>query len=128
MVSLSFLLHGDNGIGERMAFVQAALHKNAEPLKEFLAKLSDSLILVNAAQPGRPNLAAQPPAPRSRAGPSGVIPLDVRRNRLNHLPEHAAKHGRCAQCHTNNTNIQCTKCKKLLCLVKNRNCFINYHI
>lgn len=61
--------------------------------------------------------------PPSNPTPNRAMRLD----KVNHFPEFMDKQSRCRNCKTGYTHIKCIKCKVSLCLIKNRNCFANFH-
>ena len=51
---------------------------------------------------------------------------DIRFDSIGHWPEPFEPKQRCRNCQSY-SRIRCTKCKLPLCLVKERNCFLNFH-
>lgn len=99
-------------------------------LMEFTVQIADAL--CRAGKPlvtpkrGRPAADAPAPSPSRRAR-KALMPLqDIRRDRLDHFAIHASR-GKCAHCKTGFTRWKCEKCKVMLCLNKNNNCFYSFH-
>ena len=56
------------------------------------------------------------------------IPVDdVRYDRFGHFPVFINKQKHCRYCPSGYSYISCSKCKVQLCLVKNQNCFLQFH-
>jgi len=53
---------------------------------------------------------------------------DVRYDCVGHWPVHAEKKQRCKLCIKAYSRVKCVSCEKALCLTKDKNCFIAYHI
>ena len=51
---------------------------------------------------------------------------DIRFDSIGHWPEPFEPKQRCRNCQSY-SRVRCTKCKLPLCLVKERNCFLNFH-
>jgi hypothetical protein len=98
------------------------LQSSPIPLQEFQAQLARSLILNRA---GRPSVNA-PTAPK-RSCPIPSTSSDIRKDGVGHFPKFQEKRGRCAHCHVQQSFVHCVKCDVILCIVKDRNCFYNYH-
>ena len=115
--------------------------KDAMPLRRFQASVGSCLISAGKARvkPGRPlSLPSHSPSPHSsppqlRSPPrkrlGGSVPPDVRQDGVDHFPSWAQRQ-RCKHCRDSPhfTHMFCEKCKVHLCLNKDRNCFIAYHL
>lgn len=55
---------------------------------------------------------------------------EARYDGVGHLPEFDSKNSssRCKRCHKKTTHVFCVKCNVNLCFVKDRNCFMKYHL
>lgn len=102
-------------------------------LVEFQLSIAKSLALSNKPMPtlkrGRPSLdrIENPSSKRGRKPATEEPTLDIRKDKVDHFPEYNEKQGRCKLCKKGYTFISCTKCKTMLCITKNRNCFKEYH-
>ena len=114
--------------------------KKYTTLFDFRTEVADSLIKVGKSadltsrKRGRPLLEdveqaqAQLPYPGRPPTKRAVAPTnDVRLDRFNHFGVFAEKRGRCRLCKNGFTQLSCLKCKVLLCLTKDKNCFLKYH-
>uniref|UniRef100_A0A3B3SQF8 PiggyBac transposable element-derived protein domain-containing protein n=1 Tax=Paramormyrops kingsleyae TaxID=1676925 RepID=A0A3B3SQF8_9TELE len=61
------------------------------------------------------------------AGKASAVPLDVRKDGVDHLPTWETRQ-RCKHCPGSHfSHVYCAKCKVNLCLNKDRNCFLAFH-
>ncbi|XP_049269151.1 piggyBac transposable element-derived protein 3-like isoform X2 [Rhipicephalus sanguineus] len=93
------------------------------PLREFLSELATSLILLNKRPPGRPSVQNVTPLKKVCLN----VPRDVRRDSKEHWPTWNERRNRCKACPGGYTYVSCSKCKVMLCLNKDRNCFVSFH-
>jgi len=86
---------------------------------------STELCTDNSAAESSANGVTEQPKKRASAqhDPSEVI----RKDTTGHLPEHAEPKQRCRVCHSY-VRMKCVKCKVYLCVTKDRNCYIEYHM
>ena len=76
---------------------------------------------------GRPKLSSPPPKRAKKACASKVPASEIRYDNTGHLATFMEKQQRCKYCKTGYTRIQCCKCEVPLCLIKDRNCFYEFH-
>jgi len=110
-----------------------AAKKDIMPLINFQLEVAKGLAFVDkpvqAVKRGRPSLDNDSSC-ASKKGRKVATPdpsKEIRKDKVDHFPEFNEKQGRCRMCKNGFTFITCTKCKIPLCLVKNRNCFKDYH-
>lgn len=93
-------------------------------LKKFRRHIACELLQKERAPKNLPNS----PMPNKKHDPVVALPNDaIRYDKIGHLPVHKER-GRCRLCKDGKTNVQCVKCHLRLCLVPNRNCFLNFHV
>ena len=56
-----------------------------------------------------------------------VPPPEIREDAVGHFPVFEVNQGRCKNCKGGFSRIKCCKCNVRLCLVKNKNCFYDFH-
>lgn len=102
--------------------------KTVIPLKQFRIKLAKSLLQADRVKRGRPSNEQLPLTSKKIKNPVKPRPQDdIRLDHLDHFPIYGAM-GRCRNCKKGQTAIFCSKCNIRLCLVQNRNCFMDVHI
>ena len=103
-------------------------------LVDFRASIGQALTLAKkeTKKRGRPSLDSTPVCNNKKKEFAPVVPVDdVRYDGLNHWPTHQVNKERCkyANCRINAySRTICSKCKIALCLNKDRNCFMDYHV
>lgn len=103
--------------------------KNVKGLKAFSLELAEALISANnAPKRGRPRKWKSTDEPRqSQKAPKNSTPcIDVRYDGISHWPIPVAEKQRCRFCQSY-SRMECEKCNVHLCLIKERNCFKNFH-
>ena len=94
-----------------------------------------SLLLKNAKpitvrKPGRPSssfMEESTTSKRPRKAPDlKEVPADTRFDNVDHWPVHRDERPRCFLC-KEKTRWGCSKCEKILCITKERNCFHCFH-
>lgn len=110
--------------------------KQILPLLEFRTHVAESLIKwgknVRINKRGRPSSSPSPrefPIPRRK--PTEVRPLqEIQKDHVDHLPHFDTKK-EATRCKLTGckgrSHIFCNKCQVHLCLVRNRNCFVDFH-
>lgn len=114
--------------------------KNVLPLLKFQVQIANSLLQAGKvgkqgpqSKRGRPShspVSDNPVSdnPPKRQRPSVSIPQnDIRYDQVGHFPLFADKQQRCRLCKKGYSRIECAKCHVHLCLVKDRNCFHEFH-
>ena len=104
------------------------------PLIEFTMNVSSSLLKnakpVTVRKPGRPSssfMEESTTSKRPRKAPDlKEVPADTRFDNVDHWPVHRDERPRCFLC-KEKTRWGCSKCKKGLCITKERNCFRYFH-
>jgi len=77
--------------------------------------------------PGRPLTFTPPTKKRKTVGVP--IPLgESRYDQVGHFPIYSEQQNRCRLCPNGRSRWKCSKCEMFLCLVKERNCFFNFHV
>lgn len=77
---------------------------------------------------GRPRLSEIQLIPAKRSRASVPLPeIDVRLDCISHWPRFDDSQNRCRANCGKKTMIKCSKCNVYLCLVKDRNCFMQFH-
>ena len=97
-------------------------------LSDFQAQIATCCVKTQRL-PGRPSLdSGSPVAQRSNGRQRNVeqVPKDVRFDQVGHSPIWSVR-GRCKTDCPGFTYLYCEKCKKHLCINKDRNCFVKYH-
>lgn len=103
-------------------------------LLDFRTNLAESLtkkgsgIVVNTR--GRPSLEQQLQAKKARRPPTVHVPTrDVRTDQLGHWPDFTNSRQRCRfpGCESKSF-VKCSKCLVYLCLTKDKQCFVSFHI
>lgn len=104
------------------------------PFLDFRTEVADAIIKVgksanlNVRKRGRSSLENAEEDNSRHPVKRAVAPsTEVRLDKFDHLPSHSEKRGRCRLCKSGFTSLTCLKCKVLLCLTKERNCFVQYH-
>ncbi|XP_040069350.1 piggyBac transposable element-derived protein 1-like [Ixodes scapularis] len=93
------------------------------PLRDFLADLATSLVLYRKRPPGRPSQENLPVVKRA----SPEVPRDVRGDGSHHWLIWMNRRNRCKLCTGGYSYVACSKCNVLLCINKDRNCFVGFH-
>ena len=111
--------------------------KNVLPLLKFQIQIANSLLQAGKVgkqtpqgKRGRPSLSPVPDTDGTskRQRSSVAIPQnDIRFDQVGHFPLFADKQQRCRLCKKGYSRVECSKCHVHLCLVKDRNCFHNFH-
>ncbi|KAJ8259928.1 hypothetical protein GJAV_G00175100 [Gymnothorax javanicus] len=106
--------------------------KNVLPLRRFQALVADAATRAGPGKRmrGRPSVEDTPPAAKPRKRPTGIRAPDVQKDCYNHFPKWVPTRQRCKLCRDTPhfSYVTCNKCKVHLCLNKERNCFIDYHL
>ena len=79
---------------------------------------------------GRPSSVEENPPKRNRTAAAVAIPTGTSRyDCVDHFPlyDENGKRQRCRLCSKGYSSIRCLKCNIYLCLVKDRNCFYDFH-
>lgn len=100
--------------------------KNIMQLLEFQSRIANSLLWEMKTRLGRPS-SESPVPPRKRKSTSTLPADEIRHDDVGHFPIFDDKQQRCKHCKTGYTRIFCEKCITYLCMVKDRNCFYNFH-
>lgn len=96
-------------------------------LKQFRLSVAKSLFHTNKVRKGRPsNLDAPQPLKKIQNPVEPRPQEDSRYDTVGHFPVFQTK-GRCRHCKAGQTAVFCRKCNIRLCLVPNRNCFVDFH-
>lgn len=102
--------------------------KSVISLKKFRICVSKSLFHTNKVRVGRPSNREVPQPSKKIQRPVDPRPQDDSRfDNTGHFPVFQTK-GRCKNCKTGQTQVFCNKCNIRLCLLPNRNCFVDFHI
>ena len=80
------------------------------------------LTVASASKRGRPS--SSTPPPKKKVSPEGESHYD----QGGHFPTHSEKQNRCWFCQNGRSRWMCSKCGIYLCLVKERNCFFDFHV
>lgn len=103
-------------------------------LLEFQTSIANDLTLcgklptVLAVRRGRPSETPTPPKRSKTTAAVGIPKENYRYDYLGHFPEFVEKKHRCRLCPKGFTFVQCCKCKISLCFIKERNCFMKFHV
>ena len=66
--------------------------------------------------------------PQKHHSAAAAVPCnDIKKDQVEHFPIFIEKQQRCRFCSKGFTKIQCSKCHINLCLIKDRNCFYQFH-
>ena len=85
------------------------------------------LTVASASKRGRPSSFTPPPKKRRTVG--ALVPEgESRYDQVGHFPTHSEKQNRCRFCQNGRSRWMCSKCGIYLCLVKERNCFFDFHV
>ena len=102
-------------------------------LLKFSTALENALIhtnkFVDVNKPGRPSKRASHGNSENTPGKRISVPtpcLDIRYDQIGHWPEPVDKKDCCRLCQAY-SRTKCSKCKLSLCLLKDRNCFKDFH-
>lgn len=104
--------------------------KDVLALKDFQSRIAIALLQggkVSVRGRGRPSTST---SIQQKSKTSATVPIpaaEIRCDNVGHFPEFTEKQGRCRFCPKGWSSIQCSKCKIKLCLVKDRNCFLDFH-
>lgn len=101
--------------------------KNPLPLRKFQAMAATAMMKSGKASKGRPTAAMMMSPPVKKRKVSVAPVPDIRYDKVDHWPLIKPTRNRCRLCKDGRTDMQCSKCKVFLCLVKGRNCFTTYH-
>lgn len=132
MVYVHLVAHCDSGSHQCMEPLQERPEEARAPdethgLRRFQALVGITLTSAGKTKIkcGRPLSSPEATPPHKR--PSCSVPLDVRRDDIDHFPTWETQQ-RCKHCTGNHfSHVYCEKCKVHLCLNKERNCFSAYH-
>lgn len=96
-------------------------------LKKFRTSVARSLYQTNKVKRGRPSTSEAPQPSKKIKTPVEARPEDDSRfDKLDHFAIFREK-GRCRNCTSGQTYVFCRKCNVRLCLLPNRNCFVDFH-
>lgn len=116
------------------AMINSGNLKKSISLLEFQISIANDLTLCGkkptslSVRRGRPSDIETPPPKRSKTTAAVAIPTEnYRYDCVGHFPEFVDKKHRCRHCSKGYTFIQCSKCKICLCMLKDRNCFTQFH-
>lgn len=110
-------------------------HPSTKPkrktLIQFTTEVAAGLLkgqIISKKRAGRPSsLSNKTPSKAPRKAPDlKEVPDHVRYDEVGHWPVHREDRPKCFYC-KEKTRIGCKKCKKGLCLTKDRNCFLEFH-
>lgn len=105
-------------------------HIKGKPIKQLsLKKFRYSIIqgLLKSDRRPKDSVPTPPLADKLIKTPATPRPTaDVRFDGVSHMPTFGTK-GRCKFCTKGQTTVKCSKCDMRLCLLPERNCFINFH-
>ena len=110
--------------------------KGVLSLLKFQTMIANALLASDKGTPsrkrGRPSSSpASSSLSKIKKHHSAAVPIpddDVRLDKVDHFPLFTESQQRCRLCSKGYTHIKCCKCKVALCLVKNRNCFLDFHM
>lgn len=109
--------------------------KDMWSLLKFPTMIANALLASGKETPnrkrGRPSSSpGSSTLPQRKMHHSAAVPIpydDVRLDKMDHFPLFTQSQQRCRLCSTGYTHVKCCKCKVALCLIKNRNCFLDFH-
>eukprot|EP00112_Aurelia_sp_Birch-Aquarium-sp1_P011640 Seg2446.1 transcript_id=Seg2446.1/GoldUCD/mRNA.D3Y31 product="hypothetical protein" pseudo=true protein_id=Seg2446.1/GoldUCD/D3Y31 len=109
--------------------------KDMWSLLKFPTMIANALLASGKKTPirkrGRPSSSpGSSTLPQRKMHHSAAVPIpydDVRLDKMDHFPLFTQSQQRCRLCSTGYTHVKCCKCKVALCLIKNRNCFLDFH-
>ena len=99
-------------------------------LSVFLLDIAEALIMVKRPV-GRPSSAVltPPPAKKINRMKKSSPTLDVRLDGVGHMPVYVEKRGSCKSANCKSlTFVKCMKCEVHVCFMKERNCFVSFHM
>ena len=104
---------------------------NFKKLLEFSNDISYALIGADKVAPtssrGRPpKRRSTDPILRGKASAVALPVHDIRYDQVGHWPEAVTKKNRCRNCDMT-CRMKCSKCKIYLCVLPDRNCFVDFH-
>ena len=92
---------------------------------DFQSRIVDSLMREDKVV-GRVKLSS-PTKRAKKACASKIPPSEIRYGNTGHLPTFIEKQQMFKHCKTDYSRIQCCKCDVPLCIIKDRNCFYEFH-
>lgn len=109
----------------------AQQNKKHRPLLDFVCDIAAGL-LKRGAEPrkrGRQSESPKPGPSKKRRVEKAPRPVaDVRYDGVGHWPEYYPNKSRCKLCIKSYSRMKCGKCNVSLCLNKEKNCFLKFHV
>ena len=103
-------------------------------LIQFQAQIGNCLIragkiVERSGKRRRPSGERNETVPQKARRPAAVpLPTkEVQQDKFGHFPQFQEQQQRCHHCKDGFSTVKCSKCNIYLCLVKKRNCFVDFH-